>query len=201
VSTFFKSFLRKVRLYLYVTRASGIVRRYFILNGFDGAITIFGIVLGTLVVRVTSPEIIVAAGLGACLAMGISGFFGAYMAEKAERERLLRDMEKATRNNVDPIHYEASRFIIFYVAIVDGISPILTAVVPLIPFILALKGLLPINQAFMFSLPLALATLFMLGYLLGRLTRGNAWLYAIKMLAVGMLTAIIIFILQLYSTL
>jgi hypothetical protein len=32
-------------------------------------------------------------------------------------------MEKATHNNVDPIQYEASRFVEIYVALIDGLSP------------------------------------------------------------------------------
>ena len=50
-----------------------IARRYFIKNGFDGSMTVLGIIVGSWIVRVTEPEIIVTAGLGACLAMGVSG--------------------------------------------------------------------------------------------------------------------------------
>jgi hypothetical protein len=64
--------LKKVRTYLRVARAGGIVRRYFVMNGFDGAMT--------------KPEVILLAGFGACPAMGGSGFFGAFMAERAERD-------------------------------------------------------------------------------------------------------------------
>jgi len=39
--------LGKVRVYLHVTKARGIARRYFVMNGFDGAMTVFGIVLGS----------------------------------------------------------------------------------------------------------------------------------------------------------
>ena len=35
--------------------------------------------------------------------MGLSRIFGAYMAERAERGRRLKEMEEATNNNVDPI--------------------------------------------------------------------------------------------------
>jgi hypothetical protein len=43
------------------------------------------------------------------------------MAEKAERERHLKDMEEATKNQVDPIHYDAARFVVYYVALIDGL--------------------------------------------------------------------------------
>jgi len=125
LSKLLRKFLEKFRVYLHVTKASGIARRYFVMNGFDGAMTVFGIVLGSWIAGVSKPNIIILAGLGACLAMGISGFSGAYMAEKAERERHLKEMEEVATGKVDPIQYEAARFITFYVAFIDGLSPAL----------------------------------------------------------------------------
>lgn len=200
MSKLFGSFFRKIGVYLKVTKASGIARRYFVMNGFDGAMTVFGIVLGSWIAGVSKPEIIILAGLGACLAMGFSSFFGAYMAEKAERERRLKEMEKATHNNVDPIQYEAARFVTVYVAVIDGLSPALTAIISLIPFILASVGWLPIWNAYIFSLVLSLVTLFLLGIYLGKIARENGWIYGVAMLTVGAFTALIIFLIQLVAS-
>lgn len=167
------------------------------MNGFDGAMTVFGIVLGSWIAGVSKSKIIVLAGLGACLAMGFSGFFGALMAEKAERERRLKEMEEATNNNVDPIHYEAARFVTFYVAFIDGLSPALTAIISLMPFILVSAGLMPIWNAYVISLTLSLATLFLLGIYLGKVAKENGWLYGVAMLTVGAFTALIVFLIQL----
>ena len=186
---------RKVKVYLDVTRARGIARRYFIMNGFDSSMTMFGIVIGSWMARITEAGVIVAAGLGACLAMGVSGFFGAFMAERAERRGHLRTLEAAPAQP-DPIHYEASRFVSIYVALIDGISPTLTAIVSLAPFILARIGLLPIENAYLISLILTLGTLFSLGFYLGRIAKERVWLYGALMLAVGITTAIIIFLLE-----
>ena len=155
MSKLLRKLFGKVRVYLRITKASGIARRYFVMNGFDGAMTVFGIVLGSWIAGVSKSQIIVLAGLGACLAMGLSGFFGALMAEKAERERHLKEMEVATNNNVDPIHYEAARFVAFYVAFIDGLSPALTAIISLMPFILVSAGLMPIWNAYVISLTLS----------------------------------------------
>ena len=190
-----QGWLRKVKVYLDVTRARGIARRYFVMNGFDGSMTMFGIIIGSWVARVSEAGIIVAAGLGACLAMGVSGFFGAFMAEKAERKGHLRTLEAAP-NQPDPIHYEASRFVSVYVALIDGISPTLTALVSLAPFIFTRMGLLSIGNAYIISLILAFATLFSLGFYLGRIARERVWLYGTQMVAVGIITAIIIFLLE-----
>jgi len=193
-----KNLSRKVKVYLHITKASGIARRYFIMNGFDGAMTIFGIVLGSWMAGVAKAEVILLAGFGACLAMGVSGFFGAFMAEKAERERHLKDMEEATKNRVDPIHYEAARFVVIYVALIDGLSPALTATIALAPFILAAMKIISISSAYFISVPLSLAVLFLLGIYLGKVAKENGWLYGMAMVAVGALTALIIFLIQLF---
>ncbi|MDH5793707.1 MAG: hypothetical protein OEZ18_03990 [Candidatus Bathyarchaeota archaeon] len=197
MSKLLRKLFGKVRVYLHITKASGIARRYFVMNGFDGAMTVFGIVLGSWIAGVSKSKIIVLAGLGACLAMGLSGFFGALMAEKAERERHLKEMEEATNNNVDPIHYEAARFVTFYVALIDGLSPALTAIISLMPFILVSAGLMPIWNAYVISLTLSLATLFLLGMYLGKVAKENGWLYGVAMLTVGAFTALIVFFIQL----
>jgi predicted membrane protein (TIGR00267 family) len=193
-----RKFFGKVRVYLRITKASGIARRYFVMNGFDGSMTVFGIVLGSWIAGVSRSEIIVLAGLGACLAMGLSGFFGALMAEKAERERRLKEMEVATNNHVDPIHYEAARFVTFYVALIDGLSPALTAVISLMPFFLVSAELMLIGNAYVVSLTLSLATLFLLGIYLGKVAKENGWLYGVAMLTVGAFTALMIFLMQLF---
>jgi predicted membrane protein (TIGR00267 family) len=198
LSKFLRKFFGKVRVYLRITKASGIARRYFVMNGFDGSMTVFGIVLGSWIAGVSRSEIIVLAGLGACLAMGLSGFFGALMAEKAERERRLKEMEVATNNHVDPIHYEAARFVTFYVALIDGLSPALTAVISLMPFFLVSAELMLIGNAYVVSLTLSLATLFLLGIYLGKVAKENGWLYGVAMLTVGAFTALMIFLMQLF---
>jgi len=198
LSKFLRKFSGKVRVYLRITKASGIARRYFVMNGFDGAMTVFGIVLGSWIAGVSRSEIIVLAGLGACLAMGLSGFFGALMAEKAERERHLKEMEVDTNNHVDPIHYDAARFVTFYVAFIDGLSPALTAVISLTPFFLVSAELMVIGNAYVISLALSLATLFLLGIYLGKVAKENGWLYGVAMLTVGAFTALMIFLIQLF---
>jgi predicted membrane protein (TIGR00267 family) len=191
-------FIEKAKVYMHVTKASGIARRYFVLNGFDGAMTVFGIVLGSWVAGVTKIGIIILAGLGASLAMGFSGFFGALIAEKAERGRHLKEMEEATDNKVDPIHYEAARFVTVYVALVDGLSPALTALISLLPFFLASVGWIPLLSAYMVSLALSLATLFLLGIYLGKVAKESGWFYGLLMLTAGAFTALIVFLIQLF---
>jgi len=120
------------------------------------------------------------------------------MAEKAERERHLKEMEEKTRNHVDSVHYEAARFVVFYVALIDGLSPALTAIISLTPFILASMRIISIFNAYIASTPLSLTVLFLLGIYLGKIAKEDRWLYGIAMLTVGALTALIIFLIQLF---
>ena len=184
-----------IRLYIQIMHMSSIARRYFVKDGFDGSMTMLGVIVGAWVVE-GGPDIIVTAGLGACLAMGVSGLFGAYMTEKAERKRHLKILEESMLADLnDSIHNEASDFVSVYAALIDGLSPALTAIVSLTPFILTLKGMLIISDAYVISFILTLATLFSLGLYLGRVARENIWLYGAQMVAAGILTAAIVFLL------
>jgi len=173
-----------------------IARRYFIKNGFDGSMTVLGIIVGSWIVGVTKPEIIVTAGLGACLAMGVSGLFGAYMTEKAERKRHLKTLEAAMLTDLrNSIHNKASEFVSVYAAFIDGASPVLTGVIALIPFILTLTGTFVIRDAYVVSFTLILATLFSLGLYLGRIAKENIWLYGAQTVAAGILIVAIVLLL------
>ncbi|MCK4434143.1 VIT1/CCC1 transporter family protein, partial [Candidatus Bathyarchaeota archaeon] len=79
--------LDKINRYIRISEIAPISRRYFIMNAFDGATTILGIVVGAYVAEITSESLVILSGLGATLAMGLSGFAGAYMTEEAEREK------------------------------------------------------------------------------------------------------------------
>ena len=183
-------------MYLRITEMGPIARRYFVKNGFDGSMTMLGIIVGSWVVGVTHPEIVVTAGLGACLAMGISGLFGAYMTERAERKRDLKTLENAMVTKLDgSVITDASTFVSLFAAIVDGGSPMLTAIVSLSPFILTLYGFVAIENAYLVSFTLTLVTLFMLGLYLGKIAKENAFLYGIQTLIAGVITVVIVYLL------
>jgi len=191
-----RTLFRRIRSYLHITQMNPIARRYFVKNGFDGSMTVLGIVIGSWIVEVNQPEIIVTAGLAACLAMGVSGLFGAFMTERAERKRHLKTLEAAMLTDLtDTIQSDASDFVSVYAAVIDGGSPMLTAVISLVPFILTLTGIVVIWDAYVISLILTLATLFSLGLYLGRIAKENILLYGIETVAAGLLIIAIVFIL------
>ena len=178
-------------MYLKITEMGPIARRYFVKNGFDGSMTMLGIIVGSWALEATA-EYVVTTGLGACLAMGISGLFGAYMTERAERKRDLKNLENAMMTKLDDsVITDASSFVSFYAAIVDGGSPILTAIISLLPFILSLNGLIAVESAYIPSFIVTLVTLFMLGIYLGKIAKENALLYGLQTLVAGIITVAI----------
>lgn len=189
---YIKSLFQKIRMYLQVTQMNPIARRYFVKNGFDGSMTMLGIIAGSWIVGVEDPRVILTTGLGACLAMGISGLFGAYLTERAERKRHLKSLETAMITDLsDSILNEASNFVSIYAAVVDGASPMLTAIFSLVPFFLTLVGIILIWNAYIISFILTLAALFSLGLYLGRIAKENILLYGFQTLVAGVITVAI----------
>ena len=76
-----------------------IARRKFFNNCFDGALTCAGIVSGIFVlflagISQNTPGSIVVLGFSTALAIGISGLWGAFLSEEAERKKKIIDLKK-----------------------------------------------------------------------------------------------------------
>jgi predicted membrane protein (TIGR00267 family) len=184
-----------------ISKVGPIARRYFAMNAFDGTLTVLGIILASHFAAHFDARAIVAAGIGACLAMMFSGLAGTYLAEKAERERELREMENAMLRNLDATLYKrATRFAILISSVVDGFAPFITGLMLLVPFIFVLfnPGLWDI--AVIISVALGFFLLFLLGIFLGRVSEQNQWLYGLQTLAAGLGTAAAIILLEIFLT-
>jgi predicted membrane protein (TIGR00267 family) len=75
---------------LKITGSQVIARRYFIVNGFDGALTMLGLLVGFYVSEDVSLAVVSNACLGVAIALGMSGVSSAYISEAAEKQRELR---------------------------------------------------------------------------------------------------------------
>ena len=184
-----------LREYDKLANISEIARRYFAMNAFDGVLTIIGVLMGNMVAGVNSAQIVLSTGLATSVAMGISGLWGAYLTESAERKRDLDELNRVTLTDLSNTRIgRASRAAIFIVAIVDGLSPFLAALVVLIPFFVA-GSAEDLTWAYYTSLGLALVTLFSLGLFLGHISRGRMILYGIKTVLAGIVSIAISFFL------
>lgn len=170
-----------------------IARRYFVMNAFDGALTMLGVILGAYVAGVEDPRLVIGAGVGGCLAMAVSGFCGTYMTERAERIRRLKRLENAMLVDLNgSMHERSSLFASVFAALVDGLSPAMSAMMSILPFVLSLAFSFPVGYAFLSSVLVTLAVLFGLGVFLGRVAKENLVLYGLLMVGVGTLTALLI---------
>ncbi|MEM2846542.1 MAG: VIT1/CCC1 transporter family protein [Nitrososphaerota archaeon] len=173
-------------------------RRYAVMNAFDGIVAILGIVLGSTLLGEASAGNIIAAGVGALVAMGVSGVSGTYMAERAEQERKLKEIEEAMLTKLnDSIIAEARKRAAIFSAIVDALAAILAGLIPLSPYLAALSGLLTLDLAFHISVGVSLAFLFTLGVFLGKIARNNLIISGLKSLAIGVATILLITLLNL----
>lgn len=191
-----EKYLKKFRFYLRLTGVSAISRRYFVMNAFDGALTALGVIIGAWTSGPVQPRIIIGAGLGVSLAMGISGFSGTYFAERAERLRKLEELEKSLLLDLDnSVHVKAQRTAMIWAALVDALSPSLAAVVAILPFVFAYYSLISINEAVIISLILILLVLFLIGVYLGKISKERLIISGIRIMIVGIITAAIIILL------
>ena len=181
--------------YSKLANVAEIARRYFAMNAFDGALTMIGVLMGNYTAGVDSPRIVVSTGLATSVAMGISGLWGAYLTEAAERKRELSEMSEQVLVDLNETRIgKASRFAVAVVAVVDGISPALAALIILSPFFVAdLFG--QIQWVYFTALGLALLCLFGLGAFLGIVSKENIFLYGLKTVVAGLVSIAISFLL------
>ncbi len=185
--------IQDIKLYLKITKGNRIARRYFIMNSFDGIVTILGVITGSYVSNVFDPSVILSIGISTAIAMGISGISGTFMAEKAERDIEISELEASMLSDLkNTIYAKAVKFTIFYVSMVDALSPILAAIVTLTPILLAYLNIIPDLTGIYLSEVVALLYLFILGSVMARTIKKNILIEGLKMLLIGLATAIVI---------
>ena len=183
------------RFYDKITKMSRIARRYFVLNAFDGALTIFGVVLGSWFAGVSHPEVVIAVGMSTSIAIGISGLWGAFLTETAERKKEMKELERLLMVRLDKTEImAAARWAIYVTALIDALAPVVAALVILAPFYAAEPGLIDMHEAYLAALSLSFAVFFMLGVFLGKISRENIVVGGAKMLLAGISAALIVWI-------
>lgn len=186
--------LERLRLLAQLTHAHNIARRYFVTNGFDGALTMLGLTMGFYSSGGVPTQIAINACLGAAIALAASGLASAYISEAAEREKELRELEQALVTDLrKSAHGRAAQLVPVLIAAVNGLAPLLIALLIISPLWAELAGIgLPIAPLEL-SIILSFVTLFLLGIFLGRVS-GQFWLWAgLRTLLIALVTAGIVF--------
>jgi len=185
-----KNTLEKWKKYSEISDLGDITRRYFVMNAFDGALTMLGVVTGAYITGFLEPISIISAGIAGSIAMGVSGFSGAYMTEKAERTKKLKSLERAMLTDLkNGIHGKSHKFATVFTAVVDGFSPALAAMIVISPFFLVKLCIIGLETAFYMSVSATLTILLILGVYLAKISNENMIKYGVQMLIIGFVTA------------
>lgn len=194
-----RDLIETFREYNEISEAGLIARRAFVNNSFDGVLTMTGVIMGSLVVGVEDPKVVIVTGVSTATAIGISGGWGAYLAESAEREHAIEELQGVTLTDLRNSKIgKASRLGVKIVAAVDGLAPFASALLVVSPFFLV--PLLPdIAYAYYSSIALALLALFGLGIFLGKLSQRNMFLSGMKTVVAGIICIGITYLLELLA--
>ncbi len=188
--------LEKWREYTEIAEVGEIARRYFAMNAFEGVLTIIGVLMGNLMGGVQEVKTVIGVGLSTSLAMGISGLWGSYLTEAAERRHEINELEKQTLTDLSNTKIgKASRLAAIIVAVVDGVSPFLASLLVLIPFFFA--ALFPsVELVYYSSIVVALFILFGLGLFLGHISKENLFVSGIKTVMAGTICIVLSYLLE-----
>ena len=187
---------RQLRFLFQLTHAHTIARRYFVTNGFDGSLTMLGLTMGFYSSDSVSTPVIISACLGAAIALTVSGLASAYVSELAEREKELKELEQAVVGDLEnTAHGRAARWVPILIAVVNGFSPLLMALLIMTPLWLSEAGIALPLTALECTIVTAFLSLFMLGVLLGTVS-GQFWLWSgLRTLIIALVTAGIVLLL------
>jgi predicted membrane protein (TIGR00267 family) len=182
--------LETLRHYHEIAEVGEIARRYFAMNAFDGVLTTIGVLVGGYLGGVDSARAIFIVVLTTAVGMGVSGFYGSYLVERAERDRAMRELEESTLSSLqDTAISSASRYATIVIAIIDGASPFGAAMIAMIPF--AFTGLIAVHTAYYLAVVVGLVELFCLGLFLGSISRERLWYSGLKLVVAGVIALVI----------
>jgi predicted membrane protein (TIGR00267 family) len=180
-----------IREYERITGFSKIARRALANNAFDGVLTMIGILMGSYLGGVRSAGTVLQVGIATSISIGVSGLWGAYLAESAERGRDLAELERISLTDLgDTKIGRASRVAVIVVSLVDGLSPLVSSLIVLTPIFFA-PVIGNILVSYVLSLVIALIALFGLGIFLGHISGRNLIGYGLRTVVAGIVAIVI----------
>lgn len=184
-------FRERVRLARQITELDSIMRRYFVIGAFDGALTILGVILAASLVGALTRSLVLAAGISGGLALGISSMVGAYEAERVERRLDEINLKSSMLREPSPEYKDALETASWLGAVVHAIAPIIAALIPVVPYLLFDDLML----ATYWALAITLGFLFAMGAYLGSMIRERRVVTGLRFAAAGIMTAGLIYVL------
>jgi predicted membrane protein (TIGR00267 family) len=140
--------------------------------------------------------VIIITGMATSVSMAISGLWGAYLTESAERQRGLDDLEEHTLTDLSQTRIgRAARAAVVVVAAVDALAPLLASLLVLLPFFFThLWG--NIIYSYYAAVTIAMLSLFGLGAFLGRISKQNVLIAGLKMIVAGVMALILSYLIE-----
>lgn len=182
--------LGRLRVYSRVTKLDAILRRYFIIGAFDGALTILGVILGAAAAGHLTREIVLSSGIGGGIALAISSIVGAYEAERMECRVLQTNIERAMLSPISGTEFdEVLKVSAVLSSLIHGFAPLLAALIPVSPFIF-----LDVKTAAVMSITITFLFLFFMGFYFGKLAREKMIMSGLRFVLVGIITSLVIVI-------
>lgn len=189
------SFLRDLNQALKISESHGLIRRYFVVNGFDGALTMLGILSGFYLGGIDDTQVVISACLGAAIALFMSGLSAAYISEAAERKKALAEIEQAMAKDLSrSSHGIAARWSPWVVGAVNGLAPFLIALVILLPILIYREDYFypPLQTSILFGL----LVMFLLGTFLGKVSGSSRMVSGLKAILVGLVTLVLVLFIE-----
>jgi len=180
--------MKKAREMSDVAGLGELARRYFAINAFDAVLTALGIIVASFLIG-ADRVIVVAACIGAAIAGTVSGFYGSYLTEQAERTGKIKKLERKVGISLKrtPIT-KAHRFATLMLALIDGLTALFITLAIIIPFFLSIA----LSAAYYSSFAVCAVLLFFVGLFLGKISKENLFRAGLKMLLAGLVCAAII---------
>jgi predicted membrane protein (TIGR00267 family) len=168
-----------------------IARRYFISNGFDGALTGVGITVGAFLSGVPDGFTVVKIGLGGAVGLTTSGVWSVWEIERAEMRAELHDIEDAMLTDLSETRIEREKTSNQVVnALMSGLGPLFGLVLPLVPFLFE-GTVVSLFQATALSVAVAVGVLFAFGAYMASISRQRWYVAGIRMGLAGIVVAVI----------
>jgi len=189
--------LQRIRFLLNLSKAHNIARRYFFTNGYDGALTMLGLLMGFYASGDVPVRTAISACMGAAIALCISGLSSAYISESEERKKELADLESALVDDLSDTDFsKAMKWTPVWIAVVNGFAPFMISLLIILPLWMGQFGVslpLPPLES---SIVSALSVIFLLGIFLGK-TTGSFWLATgLRALLIAVVTCLVILSLE-----
>ncbi|WP_396612329.1 VIT1/CCC1 transporter family protein [Haloferax sp. S1W] len=180
---------RRIAFLLRQERVRAISRRYLVSNGFDGALTCIGIVIGAFLTGVSDGTTVVKIGLGAATGLTTSGVWSVWEIERAEKLAELARIEDAMLTDLSGTAVEADKTAARAInAVASGLGPLVSILIPLLPF-LAVGSLFTMLTATVASVTLGTGILFAFGAYMGSISDQRWYVAGLRMGLAGLAVA------------